>query len=527
MAGILEHAGKRYEALAIHRMVLRQDPDHWLAVKRSVDLKLTLCDWNDYDDFVKGVLEPIESAVENSQPLNLCVQDLQNLPITWPALASAAKRSADMAEDQVRVDRKKANFTFDQRLNSWRSGNQRKLRVGWALPYTFHHSFPMLLKTVIERMDRQNFEVVGYSIRPGDTYFDRQYRGTFDSFRDIPAASPEISAKMIYDDEIDVLIDVTGHTSINCQAVMAMRPAPVQAHMMGYANTTGSEYIDFLVTDPVWMQPKYRELCTETMVYLPDSFFVGYRPEISEQTFSRAELNLPEGAFVFCSFNQPFKFEPSMFDVWMHMLKRIEGSVLWLGAWDEATRANLTKEALGRDVDPSRLVFAKIENHSTHLSRLSQADLMLDTRFHGGGATTIDALWAGVPILTCHGEIPNSGNGTTLANAMGLPEMAVGSLEEYEELAVDLAKNPARYADLRAAVGRNRLTHPLFDQDRYTRHLEQAVQLMWEQKVNNESGDIVVRSGNFFKAPDARLLSGSTRLQPSGERNEKSEESGT
>jgi hypothetical protein len=110
---------------------------------------------------------------------------------------------------------------------------------------------------------------------------------------------------------------------------------------------------------------------------------------------------------------------------------------------------------------------------------------------------------------------------------MGLPEMAVGSLEEYEELAVDLAKNPARYADLRAAVGRNRLTHPLFDQDRYTRHLEQAVQLMWEQKVNNESGDIVVRSGNFFKAPDARLLSGSTRLQPSGERNEKSEESGT
>ena len=412
MAGIFERAGKRPESLETYRLIVKLDPDNSFAGTRTVDLQLTLCDWRNYDDFVDGVLRSIAAAVETHQPLNLCVQDLQNLPIAWSALASAAVRSAEMAEEQVSGLRKRTTFKFDQRLSQWRAGERRRVRLGWALPYTFFHSFPMLLKSVIERLDREQFEVFGYSIRPGDTDFDRLYRGTFDHFRDIPAASPEISGQQIYDDEIDVLIDVTGHTSINCQAVMAMRAAPVQAHMLGYSITTGSEYIKYLVTDPVWMQPRYREHCTETMVYLPDTWFVGYRPEISPQTYTRAELNLPEDGFVFCSFNQPFKFEPSMFDIWMRMLKRVPGSVLWLGAWDVSTRDNLMREALARDVDPERLIFADLYGHAAHLSRLRQADLLLDTRFHGGGATTIDALWAGVPILTLRGDLPTSGNGT-------------------------------------------------------------------------------------------------------------------
>jgi len=493
VAGVFERSNKRKEALEIYRMVLRLDPDHGFALTRSVDLLLTLCEWDNYDEFVKGVLASTELAVENNRPLNVCVQDLQNFPITWPALVSAAKRSADMAEDQVRVDRKKANFTFDQRLNSWRSGNQRKLRVGWALPYTFRSSFPMLLKSVIERMDRQHFEVVGYSMQPGDSDFDRQYRAMFDSFRDLPEASPEIGAKMIYDDEIDVLIDVSGHTSINCQPVMAMRPAPVQAHMLGYGITTGSDYIKYLVTDPVWMQPRYREHCTETMVYMPDSWFVGYRPEVSEKAFTRAELDLPDDAFVFCSFNQPFKFEPSIFDIWMRMLKRVEGSVLWLGAWDESTRANLTKEALARDVDADRIIFGIIVSHGDHMARLRHADLLLDTRFHGGGATTIDALWAGVPILSFRGDLPTSGNGTTMAHAIGAPEMAVDSMEAYEETGVALGLDRARHAALRAKVEANRLTHPLFNRDRYTRHLERGIGQMWEQTVAGGEGDLTVK----------------------------------
>ena len=263
--------------------------------------------------------------------------------------------------------------------------------------------------------------------------------------------------------------------------------------MLGYGITTGSDYIKYLVTDPVWMQPRYREHCTETMVYMPDSWFVGYRPEVSEKAFTRAELDLPDDAFVFCSFNQPFKFEPSMFDIWMRMLKRVEGSVLWLGAWDESTRANLTKEALARDVDADRIIFGIIVSHGDHMARLRHADLLLDTRFHGGGATTIDALWAGVPILSFRGDLPTSGNGTTMAHAIGAPEMAVDSMEAYEETGVALGLDRARHAALRAKVEANRLTHPLFNRDRYTRHLERGIGQMWEQTVAGGEGDLTVK----------------------------------
>lgn len=492
MAGICDRAGKREESLAAYRLLLRHDPDNAFAMTRSVDLKLTLCQWADYGEYIAELLASIEGVIQNREPLNLCVQDLQNLPISWPALAGAAKRSAETVEENVHEERKKVNFSFEERLTRWRSGDRRRLRVGWALPYTFFQSFPMLLMSVVERMDRQHFEVVGYSIRPGDTEFDRRYRGTFDSFRDIPLSSPAVAAQTIYDDQIDVLIDVTGHTSINCQPIMAMRSAPVQAHMLGYGITTGSDYIDYLVTDPVWMQPRYREHCTESMVYLPDSWFVGYHPTVADATFTRAEFGLPEEGFVYCSFNQPFKFEPTIFDIWMRMLKRVDGSVLWLGDWDEATRRNLKNEAEARGIDHGRVVFSDIVQHSAHLARLKLADLMVDTRFHGGGATTIDALWAGLPILTFGGDLPTSGNGTSMAHAIGVPEMAVDSLAAYEETGVELANDPKRYQTLREAVNRNRVTHPLFDRERYTRHLEHGILQMWEQTLAGKTGDLTV-----------------------------------
>ena len=155
MAGIFERAGKRPESLETYRLIVKLDPDNSFAGTRTVDLQLTLCDWRNYDDFVDGVLRSIAAAVETHQPLNLCVQDLQNLPIAWPALASAAVRSAEMAEEQVSGLRKRTTFKFDQRLSQWRAGERRRIRLGWALPYTFFHSFPMLLKSVIERLDRE------------------------------------------------------------------------------------------------------------------------------------------------------------------------------------------------------------------------------------------------------------------------------------------------------------------------------------------------------------------------------------
>ena len=177
-----------------------------------------------------------------------------------------------------------------------------------------------------------------------------------------------------------------------------------------------------------------------------------------------------------------------MFRVWMQILKRVEGSVLWLGAWDKSTRVNLCLQAEAAGVSPDRLIFAGIVGHGEHLSRLGHADLQLDNQYHGGGVTTIDGFWAGVPIVTYHGITAASGNGATLANAIGIPEVVTTSLEDFEELAVKLANNRDLYRSLRQRVESNRDTAPLFDRERYTRHLERAIDLMWEQAVRGGTG---------------------------------------
>ena len=345
----------------------------------------------------------------------------------------------------------------------------------------------MLLQGVVSRHDRERFEIVGFSIGKSDgSNFDDEYRATFDTFRDVPANDPAAAAKIIYDDKIDILLDVTGHTLENCQEILAHRPAPAQAQIIGYGNTTGAPYIDYFVTDKTWMRPEYEAITTETITYLPDTWFSGYR----------AEAGLPRDGFVFCNFNQSFKFEPTIFSVWMRLLEHVPASVLWLGHWERGALANLQREAEARGIEGSRLVTAGIVPHAEHLARLKLADLMLDTRVFGGGATTVDALWAGVPIVTCPDEFPNSANGATLSKALGVPEMVTNSMAEYQDLALALATDPARYNALRAKVDANRLTHPLFDEDRFARHFDRAIELIWQSTVSGDKSPISVPAEN-------------------------------
>ena len=496
MAGVFERAHRREEAVRAYDIVRCANPDDTHAIRRTLDLKLTLCDWRDYDGLIADVVQTIDRSVRHKTVLPFCVQDLQNLPLTWPQLSAAAHRRAEEVEASVRTARAAAGFRFDERLADWRATQgtaaQRRIRVGYALPYTFLHSFPMLLKSITERHDRSRFEVFGYSIKPGDSAFDRLYRATFEHFRDLPSAAPEIAAKMIFDDQVDVLIDVTGHTGINCQEIMAMRPAPVSMHMLGYGITSGSSYIDYLLTDKVWMRPQFRPHCSENMVYMPDSWFIGFHAPRSDRTFTRAELGLPDDGFVFCNFNQPFKFEPTIFATWMRILKRVPGSVLWLGAWDDAVQRNLRREAEAHGVAPERLVISEIALPADHAVRLSLADLAVDSRYHAGGATSVDALWAGVPLVTCPGDLPTSNNGRSLLTAHGVPELITGTFQEYEDLAVALATDPVRYRAIRAKVEANRATAALFNRERYTRHLERAIEMVWDNTVRGMKEDTFV-----------------------------------
>ena len=374
--------------------------------------------------------------LKRARDFGVDIQDLHNLPVSYELIARAANHQAAMIMREHEEAGRRVDFPFEERLAKWRGPDRpRKMRVGFALPYTFVHSFPLVFKGVVERIDRDRFEVFGYSMRPSHGgEFERKYRATFDHFLDLPPIATEAGARRIYDDELDLLVDVTGHTSINCQGYMSQRPAPVQAHMLGYSITVG-KYIDYLITDRVYIPPEMAKYGVEHVAYLPQSSMAPSLAPVAAGRQQRSDHRLPEGAFVFCNFNQPFKFDPSMFALWMRLLRNVENSVLWLGAWSATAMANLLREAAAHGVDPARLVFAPLAPHAKHLARLQLADLALENRYYTGGVTALDALRVGVPILTAVGPTPTHDGGLFLPGGPAQPldnvHRTIRALEAY------------------------------------------------------------------------------------------------
>jgi len=289
--------------------------------------------------------------------------------------------------------------------------------------------------------------------------------------------------------EIDIAVDLNGLTDGSRPNIFAQRPAPVQVNYLGYAGTLGQDYCDYIVADRFVIPEESRRDYAEHVVHLPDCFMVNDcgRP-ISERTPSRMEAGLPDTGFVFCSFNNAFKITPDVFAVWMRLLEQVEGSVLWLSWTSAVAMANLRREAAARGVDPDRMIFApRLQLNEDHLARQRLADLFLDTLYYNAHATAADALWGGLPVLTCSGASFASRVAGSLLQTVGLPELITRSVADYEALALTLARDPARLGALRQKLARNRDVCPLFDTDRFTRHLEAAYTTMWERTRHGEA----------------------------------------
>ena len=268
---------------------------------------------------------------------------------------------------------------------------------------------------------------------------------------------------------------------------------PVQVHFLGYSITTGSDFVDYLIADHVYLTDSCAAAGTEAVAYLPDSFMITSRPSVPDISLARAEFQLPDDGVVFSNFNHPCKFEPEIFAIWMRILERVEGSVLWLGTWMPITANNLRKEAERSGIDPHRLIFAAIENRERHLARLTLADIALDTHHHGGGITTIDALVAGMPVLSAAGATPSSRMGATLLNAVGMPALIVDDLATYERRAIELAHDPEQLDGLKKQLAASLDASPLFDVPRYTGHLESAFDAMWQRhRAGERPADIEI-----------------------------------
>jgi predicted O-linked N-acetylglucosamine transferase (SPINDLY family) len=342
---------------------------------------------------------------------------------------------------------------------------------------------------MFEAHDRSHFETTAVSLAPAaNDEMQTRLRGAFDRFIDVGARSDKQIAELLRELEIDIAVDLNGFTENSRPNVLAQRAAPVQVSYLGYSGTMGASYIDYILADQTVIPPEHAGFYTERIASLPDTFMAsdaGRR--IAERTSTRYECGLPEGGFVFCCFNNPFKLAPEMFQVWMRLLAATGDSVLWLSDANATAQANLRREAEKCGVSAPRLIFApRMPDIADHLARQRQADLFLDTLPYNAHSTASDALWAGVPVVTCSGSIFVGRVAASLLRAVGLPELVTETLPDYEALALKIAREPEFHAALKDKLARNRDVFPLFDTKRFTRNVEAAYTAMWRRSQRGE-----------------------------------------
>jgi len=352
-----------------------------------------------------------------------------------------------------------------------------RIRLGYFSADFCEHPVAVLAAQFLELHDRSKYEVIGFSFGP-DTQdpMRKRLEKAFDRFLEVRGKSDREVALLARSEGIDIAIDLNGHTAGSRTGIFALRAAPVQISFLGYPGTMGAGYIDYLIADATVIPEESTEHYSEKILHLPDSFLPHDSGRvIGAHRFTREELGLPPGGMVFCCFNNSYKIMPGTFESWMKILGRVDGSVLWLSQHNATAMENLRREARSRGIDPGRLLFAeRVPSSAEHLARLGAADLFLDTLPYNAHATALDALWAGLPLLTCIGRGFAGRVAASLLKAIGLPELITATAAQYEDLAVELAVNPQRLAAIRLKLAQNRLATPLFDTARLTRNLERA-----------------------------------------------------
>ena len=360
----------------------------------------------------------------------------------------------------------------------------RKIRIAYFSADFRSHPVAYLTSELFEIHDRTQFEVYAFSLQKTfDDAMNIRLRKGFDRFMDVENISGIEIAQVARDLKIDIAIDLTGPTQYSRAEIFSYRAAPIQVNWLGYPGTAGAKHIDYIVADDIIIPESHRQFYTEKVAYLPDTYMVDDSKRIaSSRVFTREECGLPENAFVFCCFNNNYKFNPRMLDRWSRILLQAENSVLWISENNQHFKANLTAELEMRGIDSNRIIFAqRLELMADHLARYSIANLFLDTHPYNAHTTAIDSLKAGVPVLTLRGHSFASRVAASLLSAIGLTELITDTEEQYEALAVQLANIPEKLDQIRKKLESNRLTTPLFDTPLFAKNIEAAYIKMYDR----------------------------------------------
>jgi predicted O-linked N-acetylglucosamine transferase (SPINDLY family) len=439
--------------------------------------RLAVCDWSGIDELRQQVVEPAINVASLTTPLSPFVSVVLPVEISPIELRGIAERHARRWE-----------LPASSQFEHERTRHRERLRIGYVSGDFQNHATAHLTAGLFEQHDRARVEVYGYSFGADD---GSAYRGRIaagcDVFRDIRSDPIERAARRILDDEIDVLIDLKGYTQGARPRLFAWRAAPVQVQYLGYPGTMGASFIDYLLTDRLVTPAESAAAYSEKLVYLPGCYQINDdRQPVSAVVPSREASGLPAEGVVFCCFNGNYKIEPGIFRIWMDILRGVPGSVLWLYRSHPLASENLRTAAAAHGIDAARLIFAEHAPKDAHLARHQLADLFLDTHFCNAHTTASDALWAGVPVLTCPGNTFASRVATSLVHAAGLPQMSVATLAEYRETATRLGRDCAALADLRRQLIAQKSRGSLFDTKLSTRNLEAACFAMLERHLRGE-----------------------------------------
>ena len=431
--------------------------------------KQSLSDWHDHEALCRTVLDTIDQDGGTVIPLAV---------LTIPTTPGQQRRAAEQFYQRL------ANAQTPAPLLARPAAaprDPRPLRVAYLSADLYEHATAYLAAELFERHDRSRVMPLAYSYGPDDgSAMRRRLETAFAEFYDIRAAGADEVARHMAKNGVDILVDLKGLTKNARFDLATRRLAPVQVAYLGYPGTSGSPHMDYIVGDAIVTPPDHQPHYTEQLVLLPDSYQINGRDRpLPDRTPDRAAFGLPEDSFVFCSFNALHKLSPAIFALWMRLLSRVPGSVLWLyGGAPEAER-NLRREAAASGIASERLIFAPKLPLADHLVRYRAADLCVDTLPYTGHTTTSDALWMACPVVTCLGGTFASRVAASLLTAAGLPELVTSSLEAYEALAVRLAEDATALATLRHRLEDNRRRSPLFDAKRFVHHLERAYDTMW------------------------------------------------
>jgi protein O-GlcNAc transferase len=442
------------------------------ALSDLVYAKLNLCNWNGLSDLIAELRDRVRKNEVVTVPFNmlsvmtgaedqlLCARRFQTQE--FPAASAALWRGVRKPHDRIRLAYLSADF--------------REHPVGY------------LLAGLIEQHDKARFETTAISLSPASSgEMQRRFRGAFERFVDARDLNDREVAEFIHCHEIDILVDLMGYTTGARPGILAMRPTPVQVNYFGYGGTMGADYVDYIIADRHLIPENHQVHYSEKVVYLPDT----YQPNdstrrVPETAPSRAEAGLPDRGFVFCSFNNNSKIMPDIFEVWMRLLRQVEDSVLWILTTNPAAERNIREAAERHGVAAARLVFAPKTPYDDHLARHRLADLFLDTLPFNAHVTASDALWTGLPLITCLGSTFAARVAGSLLYAVGLPELVTTSLADYEALAIRLARDPALLGAVKTKLAAQRHNHALFDTGRYRRHIEAAYAAMYDRHLRGE-----------------------------------------